>query len=95
MKKTKFGWRSTAMDLMECPKVEYMIFQGEGEEHRHATVQETFHVLEGYGKAYVMGVELRLMPGTQIVIPMNTEHFMIPDEGQSLKAIVWYQDVPK
>ncbi|QCP50302.1 cupin domain-containing protein [Trinickia violacea] len=57
--------------------------------HAHADAEEVFHIVHGYGKAIIEGVEHRLEPGTTIFLGARQSHTLINDGTADLHW-VWF-----
>jgi mannose-6-phosphate isomerase-like protein (cupin superfamily) len=59
--------------------------------HVHPARTEIVYVLTGAGTCYVGDRSYPAAPGSAFKIPPNTKHSTIPDAGQTLVAIVYYE----
>ena len=87
--KTSFGEMDIILKADGKPQVEHLIFEREGRPHRHASF-ESFFVLKGTGKVYIDEEVFNVKPGSQVVIPPNSVHWMAPSENTFLEGLLWY-----
>jgi mannose-6-phosphate isomerase-like protein (cupin superfamily) len=89
MAKTSFGFMDIIHHIGNKPSIELISFEREGRAHRH-NEYESFFVFKGTGKV-VSGEKIyNVSPGSLVEIPPQTDHWMIPDEGQVLEGFLWY-----
>ena len=75
------------------PLVEHLKFTNEGRPHKHAEF-ESFFVLKGSGQVYVGEKVFEVVPGSQVLIPPGSNHWMKPNEGVLLEGLLWYHSDP-
>ena len=93
MRSTSFGCMETLLEQDGQVEVEHLVFGSEGNAHTHDR-HETFVVLEGEGVVVVGDREVEVEPGSAVTVPPNTDHWMIPAEGQQLRGLLWYHEEP-
>ena len=91
--KTSFGEMEILAKEDERPHIEYLKFEREGRSHKHSAF-ESFFVLRGSGKVYVDENVFDVAPGSQVLIPPNSAHWMKPNEGSVMEGLLWYHSDP-
>lgn len=85
---TSFG---SAEILSQEPFIELLTFERSGRTHQHHQY-ETFVVTKGNGIVRRGDEDITVAPGSLVTIPPQTEHWMIPNEGEKLIGFLWYHD---
>lgn len=77
------------MGIHMLGRVEFIRLDRPGTPHMHDDCEHAFTVA-GSGVVFVDGVSRRVYPGVVLTIPHLSEHYMVPDEGQTLEMIITY-----
>ncbi len=86
--KTSFGRIEV---ICQEPFIERLFFHRSGRPHQHKEY-EVFITIKGTGKVIKGELEISVSPGSIVIIPPNTDHWMIPDEGQVLEGFLYYSE---
>ena len=89
MREVSFGKLDILLRKDKRPHIEYLLFEREGRKHIHKEY-ESFFVISGSGKVISGDVIYEVAEGSLVTIPPNTDHWMIPAEGQVLEGFLWY-----
>ncbi|MBP7845184.1 MAG: cupin domain-containing protein [Proteobacteria bacterium] len=89
MVKTSFGEMDILLRNAHGPRVELLKFKSEGRAHSHKDY-ESFFVMSGKGQVYVGDNIIKVEPGSLVVIPPDTKHWMKPEANSLLEGLLWY-----
>ena len=89
MKKTSFGYIKT-IQTKEIKEINFFSFSKAGRPHKH-TREEVVFITSGSGIIHRENQTIPVQKGSLITIESNKSHYMVPDEGECLELILWYE----